>query len=283
MPYDHKASITNSFVKVQEIDDYLDAAANDEAEQRRNRISHILVAVTNTANAEENNAARTRAQSIVTKLRAGDDFAQVAANQSDGPRALQGGDLGWRTLRDLPAFLANALRTMEVGDISDVLVSENGFHVVKLVDQQKSDSDVQVESLVRHIFLNANKDNAQQQLFDIKQQLDAGTPFGELAREFSDDPNSASNGGELPWFTPGQLPETLESVASQLPIGEVSQPFQTSFGWHILEVIERRNRKVSNQAQRQTAERALRQRKVDVETIRWMQRLRDETYIEVRG
>ena len=270
-------------VSQQEIDDFVDAAKNDVAERQRYRISHILIASPVSANEEQVAEATLRAEAVIASLESGDDFAQVAAANSDGARALEGGDLGWRTLQELPEFLASAVRDIDVGDLAGPLRSENGLHVVQLVDKQSGDLTTQSETLARHIFIAGDDPAIVQTLADARQQIINGTPFGQLAATLSQDPNSADNDGELPWFSPGQMPAEIEQTADTLAIDEISQPFRTQFGWHLMQVLDTRTRDVGAQALREQADNALRQRKVEQEVERWSQQLRDEAYVEERS
>jgi len=267
-------------VSSQEIDDFVDAMQNDVAEQQRYRILHILIAVPPSAPQSETEAAQARAESVLEQLRAGEDFSQLAAAQSDGARALDGGDLGWRTLQEVPSFLANALRDMSAGDLSEPLRSPNGLHIVKLEDKRAGDQSVQAETLARHIFIAGDDLDTPTQLADLRQRLVNGEAFDALAAQYSEDPNSAPSGGELPWFVPGQMPAELEQVADSLQPGQISEPFRTQFGWHLLEVTDRRTREMTDDALKQRAELALRQRKIEQETERWIRQLRDESFIE---
>jgi len=269
-------------VSKQEIDDFV-SVSKDNGQQRRYRVQHILLAVPSSAAQAEVDKARSKANSVLALLREGQDFAETAAANSDGARALEGGDLGWRTLQEMPAFLATALESMSVGDVSEPLRSPNGFHIVKLNDKDDQSTEVRAETLARHIFIATDLDNADQKLQQIRQRITAGEAFEVLAQEFSEDPNSASKGGELPWFFPGQMPEEIESVANGLEAGQISEPFRTQFGWHILEVIDRRQRDSTDDTARKQAEQTLRTRKIEQETERWIRRLRDESFIEIRG
>lgn len=270
-------------VSSQEIDDYVESVKNDVEDQRRYRIQHILVAVPPSASAQDNEAATARAQAILQRLRAGDDFSEVAAAESDGARALQGGDLGWRTLQEVPTFLAKALRTMDPGDISEPLKSANGQHVIKLTDRQSGDQTQQAETLARHIFIAGDASDVEQRLSAARAQLQSGVSFKSVAADVSEDPNSASNGGELPWFTQGQMPPAMEEMADSLTIDELSGPFRTQFGWHLLQVLERRTSSIDGEELRQQASNVLRQRKVEQETERWSRQLRDESFVEIRS
>jgi len=269
-------------VSKQEIDDFVSASKKGD-QQQRYRAQHILIAVPASAAQAEVEKARTRANSVLSKLRSGQDFAKSAATNSDGARALEGGDLGWRVLQELPEFLATALASMSVGEISEPLRSPNGFHIVKLNEKSDQSDEIRAETLARHIFIASDLDNAQQQLNQVKARIESGETFEALALEFSEDPNSASKGGELPWFFQGQMPEEIDSVAQSLQPGTISEPFRSQFGWHILEVLDRRQRDSTDDAIRKQAEQSLRARKIEQETERWLRRLRDESFIEVRG
>lgn len=269
-------------VSQQEIDDFVDAAKNDVAERQRYRIGHILIAVPATPDDAQLSAASKRAEDVLASLDSGNDFAQVAAANSDGARALQGGDLGWRTLQELPEFLSSAVRDLEVGALAGPLRSDNGFHVVQLTEKQSGNLTTQAETLARHIFIAGEDPAIEQTLATARQQIVSGTPFGSLAATLSQDPNSANNDGELPWFTQGQMPPVMEQVAESLPINAISQPFRTQFGWHLMQVLDRRVTKVDEQALREQAANALRQRKVEQETESWSRQLRDESFVEIR-
>lgn len=269
-------------VTAQEIDDFIDS--NNNEENQRYLIQHILVAVPPTANAGEYSEAQSKAQSIVSKLRNGADFSQTAVASSDGARALEGGDLGWRSLQEVPDFLASALRTMQIGEISDPLRSANGLHIVRLKNKRSGTQTQQAETLVRHIYLNIDSaSDTESKIASIARRIKAGESFSTLAKEFSEDPNSASRGGELPWFSAGQMPAEIEQMAASLPKGVVSEPFRTQFGWHVMEVLDRRTIALSEDKLRQRAEQAIRQKKSEQETQRWIRQLRDESFIEMRS
>ena len=270
-------------VSQQEIDDFVEAAKNDVAERQRYRLGHILIAVPQSASDEALAAASLRADAALESLREGDDFAQVAAAVSDGARALQGGDLGWRTLQELPEFLRAEVGNLVVAEVAGPLRSDNGLHIIKLNDSQSGDLTTQAETLARHIFIAGDDTGIEQQLQSARAQIVAGTPFADLAESLSEDPNSSDVGGELPWFTQGQMPPAMEQVADTLEIDEISQPFRTQFGWHLMQVLDKRVRDVDEQALREQAAAALRQRKVEQETVRWSRELRDESYVEIRS
>jgi len=269
-------------VSAQEIDDHIDASNSEE--NQRYQIQHILLAVSATANADDFDKALARADSLLAQLRNGADFSKTAIANSDGARALEGGDLGWRSLQEIPDFLATALVKMSPGDISEPLRSANGLHIVRLNNKRSGTQTEQLETLVRHIFLanNPEKDPAAE-IKLIRQRIIQGESFATLAKQLSEDPNSASKGGELPWFSPGQMPSELENAASALPKGGLSKPFKTQYGWHVLELLDTRTGTVNNDALRRQAEQVIKQKKTEQETERWIRQLRDESFIEMRS
>lgn len=270
-------------VSAQEIDDFIEGVKGDAEDQLRYRIQHILIAIASSANSEEVEAATNRANGSLAKLRAGADFATEAAASSDGARALQGGDLGWRTLQELPNFLSNALRNMKPADIGGPLRSANGLHIIKIVERQTNDQTQLEESLVRHIFLAGDEANVKQKLITARQRLAAGESFDQLAAQISEDPNSANSGGELPWFSSGQMPKEIEDMAKTLKVNQLSQPFRTQFGWHLMELLDQRTRSIGDDALREQANNSLRQNKIEQETQRWLRQLRDESFVEIRS
>lgn len=270
-------------VSAQEIDDYIEGIRSETEEQQRYRIQHILIAIAPSATKEDVQAATIRANASLAKLKAGADFAAEAASSSDGARALQGGDLGWRTLQELPGFLSDALRTMQPSDIAGPLRSANGLHIIKLLERQTADQTQLEESLVRHIFLAGSADDRKQKLTEVRQRLIAGESFDRLAAQLSEDPNSANNGGELPWFSAGQMPKEIEDMARALEINQISQPFRTQFGWHLMQLLDKRTRTIDDDVLREQANTSLRLNKIEQETERWLRQLRDESFVDIRS
>lgn len=270
-------------VSEQEIDDFVGAMDNDIADQRRYRIGHILLAIPAAASAADRTTASGRADNILARLSAGADFAALAAAESDGARALDGGDLGYRTLQEVPAFISSAVRRMNVGDVAGPLESPNGLHVITLLDTRSMDPRRREETLARHIFISGDDAAAEQRILAVQARLAAGEDFASVAADSSDDPNSATEGGELPWFGNGDMPAELESTAAAARIGAISQPFRTRFGWHVLEVLDRRSRDIDAADVRASAEDAIRQRRVEQEAERWMLQLRADSFVDVRS
>jgi len=270
-------------VTPREIDDYVAALRDDAAEQTRYRVRHILVSVPASASDEARAEATERARDTVEQLRAGADFASLAAAVSDGARALQGGDLGYRTLKEVPSFLRAALSTLDIGDISEPLSSPDGLHIVRIDERQDGSGSQRSETRARHIFLAGNAAGTAERLADFRERIRNGESFATLAEEFSDDPNSAPEGGELPWFTSGELPPEMERVADTLAAGQMSEPFRTQFGWHLMEILERHTTEVGDEALRQRAANVLSQQRIEQATERWVRRLRDESFVDVRS
>jgi len=270
-------------VSAQEVDDYLSAEESNANKQVRYRLQHILVAIPASATAEVIESANEKADGILAELNSGADFATVAASRSDGSRALQGGDLGWRQRQELPAFIDTALDTMEIDDLRGPIRSPNGLHIIRLSNKETGSGEAQQETRIRHIFVAGSDSNVESTLIAARARIQAGESFATVAAELSEDPNSANNGGELPWFSRGQLPPALEQAASALEPGTLSQPFQTQYGGHIVEVLERRKRTRTSASARAEAENALRQRKVEQEAERWIRQLRDESFVELRN
>jgi len=263
----------------------------EKASTRRTeyKLRHILIAVPAEAESAEVADARDKAQQVVAQLRADDaDFAATATRVSDGPQALSGGDLGWRSATSLPDLFLDALRELEPGAVSEPLRSPNGFHVVKLVERRGGQSQSITEVRARHILVreegeaDAGSANPRQRLANLREQLRAGAAFGDLARRYSDDQSSARKGGDLGWIGPGEMTPAFQKVLDSLDPGTISEPFRTPYGWHLVEVLERRQRQDVEQYRRAKARRALYQREVEQEAQRWRQRLRDQAYVDLR-
>jgi len=250
------------------------------------QLSHILVAVPPQASADQIEARRRRAIQALEALRRGANFAQIAAQFSDAPDALQGGNLGWRAAGRLPTLFLEVLERMKPGDVSDILKSPNGFHIVKLVEKRGAAPAAGVEQThARHILIRAreglSESEARDRLARIRERIVAGADFGEMARQNSED-SSAAKGGDLGWVAPGDTVPEFERVMNGLKPGEVSQPFQTPFGWHLVQVIERRSEALSAERKKAAAKQAIRARKADEAYQDWLRQQRDRAFVENR-
>jgi peptidyl-prolyl cis-trans isomerase SurA len=270
-----------------EIDLFL-AEAKAPAERVEYNLSHILLRIPEQASPERVETARSRADKVLIEARAGGDFARLAASYSDASDALQGGTIGWRAQDRLPDLFANALTKLKPGDISDVLRSPAGFHILKLVDRRgasTSAAPVQ-QTRLRHILIrtsdSVSEADARRRLENLRERIaGGGADFGEMARVHSDDGTSA-RGGELDWIYAGDTVPDFERAYVELKIGEVSQPVRTPFGYHLIQVLERRSADMSNERRRLQARQALRERKSDDAYQEWLRQLRDQTYVELK-
>ncbi|MCC7487944.1 MAG: peptidylprolyl isomerase [Burkholderiales bacterium] len=269
-----------------EIENFLAAHKSQSGGGDEYNLSHILVTVPESANPEQIQARRARAEQALAQVRSGTDFRQVAASFSDAPDALQGGNMGWRDVNRLPVLFAEALQKMKPGEVSDLLRSPNGFHLLRLNDRRGGSAPVIVsQARARHILIKTNElvseDEARRRLAALKERLDNGADFAELARAHSEDASSVK-GGDLGWLSPGDTVPEFERAMMSLAPKQVSAPVRSPFGWHLIEVMERRNEDMSQERQRVTARMALRERKSDEAYQEWVRQLRDKAYIEMR-
>ncbi len=268
----------------QEVDNLLANAAGSGDSGREYHLAHILVSVPEGAGPEDISKAEARATSILQRLRAGADFAQTAVAESDGQQALDGGDLGWRKSDKLPSLFTGVVEKMQKGDISDLIRSPSGFHIVKVLDTRGDESHVVTQTRARHILIKPSvlvtDDDARTRLKQIRERIQLGDDFAKLARTHSDDTASASAGGDLGWVNPGEMVPEFEEAMDKLQPGELSEPVKSRFGWHLIQVLERRARDNSEEYRRMQARESIRRRKIDEETEVWLRRLRDESYIQ---
>jgi peptidyl-prolyl cis-trans isomerase SurA len=252
------------------------------------QISHIVVRVPEQASPERIEAARARAQTALNAARAGADFASLAASYSDAPDALQGGALGWRNHDRLPELFSSALAAMKPGAVSEILRSPAGFHLLKLNERRGAalDSAPVVQTRMRHILIRASEQmsegEALRRLNDLRARIvSGGADFAEMARVHSGDA-TAARGGELDWVYPGDTVPEFERAYQELKPGEISQPVRTPFGYHLIEVLERRSAEQSSERRRLQARQVLRERKADEAYQDWLRQLRDQVYVELR-
>lgn len=278
---DSRVSVTD-----QDIDLFL--ANNKNLDDGEYRLSAILVAVPEGATPEQRQAARAKAEALKLRLDNGEDFAQLAAAESDGQQALQGGDLDWRKGSNLPTVFANVAPKLKIGEVSQPLDSAAGYHLIKLTEKRGGGESLTVtETKSQHILLqtNAIRDEAAtlEQARELEKRLKAGESFDKLAKEFSDDPGSKNGGGDLGFQPPGIFAPEFQIRIDQLKPDEISAPFHTQFGWHIARVNERRTRDTSAETRRAKARQAVGGRKANEEYDVWLRRLRAEAYVELRG
>jgi peptidyl-prolyl cis-trans isomerase SurA len=271
-----------------EVEQFLKESGAQGGERAEFNVAHILVRLPEQATPERIEAARAKAEKARAEARASGDFAAVAASYSDAPDALRGGALGWRTQDRVPELFVAELLKLKPGEVSEVLRSSAGFHVIKLVDRRGAtvDSAPVVQTRLRHILIRpsdaVSESEARRRLLDLRERIVSGrAEFAELARVHSDDA-TAARGGELDWIYPGDTVPEFERAYRDLPIGEVSQPVRTAFGYHLIQVLERRSAEMSPERQRLQARQALRERKADEAYQEWLRQLRDQSYVELR-
>lgn len=269
-----------------EVEDYLAAQAARGATVEYN-ISHILITVPESAAPEKIAAARARAERVHDELIKGADFKQLAVAHSQGQNALEGGGLGWRSSGQLPELFVNALRELKPGEVSKVVRSPNGFHILRLNDRRGGDAAHNVtQTRARHILFRVNElttpREAERRAAQLRERLMSGEDFAAAARARSDDIGSANNGGDLGWITPGQTVPEFERAMDTLKPGEISEPVKTPFGVHLIQVLERRERDLTREREQAQARSQILARKADERHELWLRQLRDEAFVEYR-
>lgn len=248
-------------------------------------LGHILISLSEGASANAIQKAQEKANNVVAELRSGKDFKQTAIGVSNDDHALKGGDLGWRSIGQIPTLFSDIVTTMKQGDVSDPIRSPSGYHIIKMLETEGSAQHMVTKSKVRHILIKTNElvddDEAQKRLLALRERIKDGDDFAALARAHSEDKGSAINGGSLDWIGPGALVPPFEEAMNKLTLGEISQPVQTQFGWHMIQVLERENQDNSDQFKKDKVREEIRKRKIEEETELWLRRLRDESYVEI--
>lgn len=249
-------------------------------------IGQILFSVPSSSSADETKAIVDKLNKIEEQLKAGADFKQLAIANSDDQSALDGGDLGWRKMAQLPGVFIEAVESMEAGQVSKPIRSAAGYHLIKLYDRRGGGEKLIEQHFSRHILVKPNqiRDEAAtiELLNKLRDRVKEGEDFAALSKEFSEDPGSALKGGELGWSTPGMFVPEFEQTMSGIALNEVSKPFRSQYGWHILQVTDRRMQDFSDNILRNGAENLLRQRKFAEELQVWLQEIRDEAFVEIK-
>jgi len=274
-------------VTEQETLDFLSNEAIQGGLNEDYRLAHILIEVPEAASPEQVQEAKKEAKKVLEKLNAGNEFAITAASVSDGQKALEGGDLGWRKLGQLPTLFSNVITSMKVNEIHGLIRSPSGFHIIKLVEKRSNEKKKIVkQTQARHILIRTNEltldRDAKNKLKQLKKRIELGDSFEKLARSHSDDTGSAAKGGALGWVSPGDMVPQFEKILDTTSVNEISQPVKTQFGWHIIQVLKRRNFDNTEKSKMLSAKSQIRQRKIEEETQNWLRRLRDEAYVEIR-
>lgn len=274
-------------ISEQEIDNHLNQYSNGQSTDDEYRLSHILVATPEAATPDQIDEAKVKAQNIVSELESGENFTKKAIAVSNDELALKGGDLGWRKIAQLPTLFSPIVRKMRKNDIKGPLRSPSGFHIIKLQDKRSnSKKNLVNQTMARHILITPtqilSREEARLRLKAILQRLKNGEDFANLARASSDDKAAAAEGGSLGWLSPGTTVPIFEEEMNKLKPGEISEPFMTQFGWHIVQVMSRRKYDNTKQFQRSQATQLIRKRKTEEAVQDWLRRLRAEAYVDYR-
>jgi peptidyl-prolyl cis-trans isomerase SurA len=270
----------------QDIDYFLASDIGRMASAAEYRLRHILIAVSSGSNADQYQAAEAKANNLVEELRNGAEFGRVAMAESSGGTALNGGDMGWRKEGQLPSIFADVAPAMEIGEISSPIRTASGFHIIKLEEKRGGSSKLIEQAKVRHILVQTNEvrdeDQAKELIDKLYERIVAGADFAKLAKEFSDDPGSGAGGGDLGWVSPGDMVPEFESTMASTETGKYSQPIRSQFGWHILEVTERRKTDIGEEVQRNQVRQMLYSRRFDEELPIWLRKIRSEAYVDIK-
>ncbi|MAT85323.1 MAG: molecular chaperone SurA [Gammaproteobacteria bacterium] len=269
-----------------DIDDLLDSPYYQQLLSDEYRIGHILLTIDENADDAAVEAARAEARRIVAELREGANFREMAIANSSASTALEGGDLGWRKAGELPSLFAEEVLELDLGETADPIETAGGIHIVQLLDVRGASTQSEQQARVRHILVQPSAIRTEAEtralIEDIHQRLQDGADFAALAEEYSEDPGSALNGGDLGWTSGNEFVAEFQQVLADTPTGDLSEPFRSQYGWHVLEVTDRREQDMSQEARRRMAMQILHQRRFDEELQEWQKELRDEAFVEVR-
>lgn len=279
---DNKVTVADS-----EVDNLLAARAARSGGEDEYNVAHILISLPENASPEQIQERKAKADAALNELKKGASFSQVAASFSDAQDAMEGGQLGWRSPARLPGLFADTLSKLKTGEVSAVLRSPNGFHILKLVDRRSKDAPLMVQQThARHILIKTNEAvseaDAKRRLIQVRERIVNGGDFAQLAKVHSED-GSASKGGDLGWVNPGDLVPEFEQVMNALKPGEISEPVKSPFGWHLIQVLERRTQDMSGERRKLMARQEIRARKADEQYQEWVRQLRDRAFVDYRA
>ncbi|MBU2873322.1 peptidylprolyl isomerase [Marinobacter salexigens] len=271
-----------------EVQNYLQALESTGGNDAEYRLAYIFIELDNPADDAAVDATREKAEELRTAILDGRDFREVAVAESDASNALEGGDMGWRSERQLPSLVAPVVPDLEVGIPSEVLENNSGFHMVMVMEKRGgTQKQVIQQNRVRHLLIRPSEaitdTEAEATIRELSQQLKDGADFAVLARQYSDDPVSGSDGGNLGWVSPGQMVPAFEQAMQEASVGEYKGPFRSQFGWHILQVEERRQKDISTDVKEAEARQAIYRRKFETELQNWLREIRDEAFVEFKG
>jgi peptidyl-prolyl cis-trans isomerase SurA len=269
-----------------EVDNFLSTLQQQDSRSEEFNLSHILIRVPEQASPEQLQDRRGRAERALGQIKNGNDFRQIAAAVSDAPDGVQGGLMGWREFVQLPTIFADAVKSLKPGEVSGVLRSAAGFHIVRVNDRRgQTDVAMVTQTRSRHILIKTSElvseNDAKDRIVKLQERIENKADFAELARLQSEDA-SASRGGDLGWLSPGDTVPEFEKAMDALKPGQVSGPVRSPFGWHLIQVLERRSQDMSQQQQRLRARQALREQKGEEAYLEWARQLRDNAFVEIR-
>lgn len=268
----------------QEVMNFLRSAEGQKVAQPEYRIVHALLPLDSNASASEVAEAEAFLQQLLVRIRGGEAFDQVISDSTDKYQ-FSGGDLGWRKLEDLPSLFSDVAPGLAAGETSEPIRSPSGLHLVHVLDLRGGDQVVS-QTKVRHILIRPSEvmtsEQAEALAAELKARAEAGEDFADLAREYSEDIGSAQEGGDLGWTSPGQMVPEFEAAMAQTEVGEISDPVQSQFGWHVLEVLERREQDMTQEAIKSRATEVLHQRKYEEELDAWLRKIRDEAFVDIK-
>ncbi|MGI9264369.1 MAG: peptidylprolyl isomerase [Gammaproteobacteria bacterium] len=274
-------------VSEKEIQRYLEREESNAGVQIDYELSQILASIPVSSRQEDIDAAQATIDQLYEQLVDGAEFSELARSRSDGQNALNGGDLGWRKGAQLPPAFFDVVRDLEPGQFTSPVRSPSGFHILKVNDIRGAEQIIVLQTHLRHILMQPDQimdDKAiQQKLTQIRERILDGDDFADVARLESADPGSATQGGDLGWSSVGSFPPDFEAMVEQLSPGEISEPFRTDFGWHIVLLEDRKERDTTDEVKRERAVAAIRESKQEQETEIWLRQLRDEAYVETRS
>ncbi|PJI48400.1 MAG: molecular chaperone SurA [Pseudomonas sp.] len=273
-------------VSEQEVQNFLASDLGKIQLSEEYRLANILIPVPDSASPETVQAAARQAQEMYQQLKQGADFGQLAVSRSAGDNALEGGEIGWRKAAQLPSPFDSMVGSLAVGDVTEPVRTPGGFIIIKLEEKRGGSKMLRDEVHVRHILLKPSEIRSEEETQRLAEKLyeriQAGESFSELAKKFSEDPGSKLNGGDLNWVDPESLVPEFREVMNNAPQGQVTKPFRSPFGWHVLEVLGRRATDSSDKFREQQAAQTLRARKYDEELQAWLRQIRDEAYVEIK-
>ena len=271
----------------QDIDNFLASPQGQTALETEYRLAHILISVPDEATPKQWAEAKSKAEQALALLQQGKPFFEVTTQFSKDDDALQGGDLGWRKVAQLPTLFADTADKLKKGEFSGILQSPAGYHLITMVDKRGNQQMMIEQHHVRHILIKPSEivslEDAKQKADDLRERLAKGADFAELASTYSEDVGSARNGGDLSWVSPGEMVPSFDEMINKTPVNQISPVFESQFGWHILQVLGQRNQDMTSQYRRNLARQALYARQFEEEKTSWLRELRAEAFVQIKG